>query len=167
MVNTLRFFLVSLTLLLLAASFCEARSMRVYTGTLNLNTASAADLTRLPGVGEVIAFRIVQDREKRGKFKDIRRLESIKGISPRVFFALQSYVATDGPSNLKVYLDLNSVTKPLLLGLPGMSEGEARSILNYRKARGQITSAEELRKVPGIDEKRYAELREWLTVAGQ
>jgi len=164
MINSLRFFVILMVLFLLS-SHAEARSLRVYTGALNINTASAADLTRLPGVGEVIAFRIVKEREQRGKFRDIRRLERIKGISPRVFFGLQSYVTTDGPNNLKVYLDLNSVTKPLLLGLPGMSEGEARSILNYRKGRVHFASIEELRKVPGIDEKRYAELREWLTVA--
>lgn len=166
MCNALRFFVI-LTFLFLVSHHAEASSLRVYTGSLNINTASSADLTRLPGVGEVIAFRIVKEREQRGKFRDIRRLERIKGISPRVFFGLQQYVATDGPNNLKVYLDLNTVTKPLLLGLPGMSEGEARSILNYRKGRGQFSSVEELRRVPGIDDKRYAELREWLTVARQ
>ncbi|MBI1919498.1 MAG: helix-hairpin-helix domain-containing protein [Geobacter sp.] len=164
MPTVMKFFVI-FTFLLLFAPHVEARTIRVYTGTLNINTASAADLTRLPGVGEVIAFRIVKDREQRGKFRDIRRLERIKGISPRIYFGLQSYVATDGPNNLNVYLDLNTVTKPLLLGLPGMSEGEARSILNYRKGRGRLATVEELRKVPGIDDKRYAELREWLTVA--
>lgn len=164
MINFLRFFVI-LMFLLLVSAHAEARSLRVYTGSLNINTASTADLTRLPGVGEVIAFRIVKEREQRGKFRDIRRLQSVKGISQRVFSGLQPYVTTDGPNNLKVYLDLNTVTKPLLLGLPGMSEGEARSILNYRKARARFVSLEELRQVPGIDDKRYAELREWLTVA--
>ena len=41
-----------------------AGTRRVYTGKLNINSASAADLTRLSGVGEVIAFRIIKERER-------------------------------------------------------------------------------------------------------
>lgn len=143
----------------------DAKVLRVYSGRLNLNTASAADLGRLPGIGEVISYRIVRERERRGKFTDIRQIQGVKGISPRVFAGLQGYVATEGGNDLKVYLDLNTVTRSLLLGLPGGTEGEARSILNYRKARGRFASVEELRQVPGIDAKRFGELREFLTVA--
>ena len=62
-------------------------------------------------------------------------------------------------------MDLNTVTIPLLLGIPGMSEGEARSIINYRKANGSYRDIETLGAVPGIDGKRLSELREWLTIA--
>lgn len=150
---------------LVAAIPAHARIVRVYTGKLNINTASAADFGRLPGIGEVIGFRIVKAREQRGGFRDIRDLQGIKGISGRVYAGLRNYVAVGGESDLKVYMDLNTVTRPLLLGIPGMTEGEARSILNYRKAKGAFSRMEELRRVPGITEKRCAELGEWLTVA--
>lgn len=152
---------------LLVAVTAHARVVRVYEGKLNANTASAADFTRLPGVGEVIGFRIVKERERRGRFRDSKELIGIKGVSARVYEGFRNYVATEGDSNLKVYIDLNTVTKPLLLGLPGMTEGEARSILNFRKAKGGFEKVEELLHVPGIDKKRFAELSEWLTVAGK
>ncbi|MCM2358824.1 MAG: helix-hairpin-helix domain-containing protein [Geobacteraceae bacterium] len=160
--------IISLVLLfLLVAVTAQARVERVYHGKLNVNTASAADFTRLPGVGEVIGFRIVKERERRGKFLDTKELKEVKGISARVFEGFRNHVALQGDSNLKVYTDLNTITKPLLLGLPGMSEGEARSILNFRKARGHFEKVEDLLQVPGIDRKRFAELSEWLTVAGK
>jgi competence protein ComEA len=141
--------------------------LRVYTGKLNINTASSADLTRLPGVGEVIAYRIVKEREKKGIFRDSRELQRVKGISERVFAGFKGYVDTKGDNTLKVYLDLNTATKSLLQGVPGGTAGEARSILNYRKSRGRFTRIDELRSVPGIDSKRYGELVEHLTVARQ
>lgn len=161
---------ILICLILFAFLACSALSAiagtrRVYTGKLNINTASAADLTRLPGVGEVIAFRIVKEREQLRTFKETRNLKRIKGISERCYEGFKEYVDVKGENTLHSYMDLNTVTKPLLLGLPGMSEGEARSIINYRKANGSYKDFEDLRSVPGIDAKRFAELREWLTVA--
>lgn len=147
-----------------SSSFAEGRVLRAYTGRLNLNTASAADLTRLPGIGEVIAFRIIKERERAGRFQDTGELKTVKGISPRLYEGLRNYVSVEGDNTLKVQIDLNSITRSLLLGLPGMTAGEARSILAYRKARGRFASVAELRMVPGITDKRFRELAEWLTV---
>ena len=152
-------------LLLMIAIPSHTRIVRVYTGKLNVNTASVADFGRLPGVGEIIAFRIVKERERRGTFTDVRELKSVNGISRRLYEGLKNYVAVSGESNLSVYLDLNTVTRSLLLGIPGMTEGEARSVLNYRKAKGRFARVEELRLVPGITDRRVNELAEWLTVA--
>jgi competence protein ComEA len=139
--------------------------VRVYTGKLNINTASSADLTRLPGIGEVIAFRIVKARETKGAFRDTQELRSVKGVSGRIYEGFKKYVAVTGENTLKVHMDLNTITKPLLLGISGMTENEARSILAYRKTNGPYTKVEELKRVPGIDDKRYRELAEWVTVA--
>ena len=156
---------VALAFLMVAVT-AHAKVVRVYEGKLNVNTASAADLTRLPGIGEVIGFRIVKERERRGAFSETKELKEIKGISERVYEGIRKHVAIQGENSLKVYTDLNTITNPLLLGIPGMSEGEARSILNFRKARGGFENMEELLQVPGIGKKRLAELSEWLTVAG-
>jgi competence protein ComEA len=69
-----------------------------------------------------------------------------------------------GESNLKVYLDLNEATRSLLMALPGGSAAEARSIIARRSAQGRFRSVEELRQVAGMDDKRYAELRELVGV---
>ena len=48
---------------------------------VNINTATVAELAELPGVGEVIAQRIVNHREKSGKFRKVEELLVIRGIS--------------------------------------------------------------------------------------
>ena len=48
---------------------------------MNINTASVGELAELPGIGEVVAQRIVNHREKSGKFRKVDELLVIRGIS--------------------------------------------------------------------------------------
>ena len=50
---------------------------------LNLNTATLAELETLPGVGPVLARRIIDFREKKGGFRRVEELLVIPGISER------------------------------------------------------------------------------------
>lgn len=47
---------------------------------ININTASAAELQKLPGIGAVKAEAILQYRENNGKFKTIDDLANVTGI---------------------------------------------------------------------------------------
>lgn len=58
---------------------------------LNLNTASVAELATLPGIGEVIATRIVRHREVSGPFRRVEELLVIRGISRRKLEDLRPY----------------------------------------------------------------------------
>lgn len=159
-------FVVSILLMLVMAFLAKpssAKVLRIYHGKLNINTASAADFARLPGIGGVLSFHMVKERERLGKFSSITELSNVKGISPRIYSGIKNYVSLNGENDLQVLIDLNTVTRPVLLGLPGMSSTQARSIINYRKAR-PFRSVEDLLLVPGIDRKRKQELAEWLTV---
>jgi len=52
-------------------------------GPININTASKAALIKLPGIGEVMAERIILHREDVGPFQSVDELVIIKGISKR------------------------------------------------------------------------------------
>jgi competence protein ComEA len=52
--------------------------------TININTASAAELTALKGVGDKLAAGIVAHREANGPFKTIEDLANVKGIGPKI-----------------------------------------------------------------------------------
>ena len=64
---------------------------------LNLNTATKADLEKLPGVGARVAARIVEYREKKGPFKKVEELMNVQGIGEKNFLKLKSQL-TVGPS---------------------------------------------------------------------
>ena len=59
---------------------------------LNLNTATVKDLETLPGVGPVLAKRIVEFREKKGGFKRVEELLAIPGISERKWKVIREKV---------------------------------------------------------------------------
>ena len=61
--------------------------------TLDVNRASQQDFERLPGIGPVLARRIVEYRESRGTFQDIEQLRRVKGIGRKTFERIRAFVA--------------------------------------------------------------------------
>lgn len=62
---------------------------------VNINTASISDLEKLPGVGKVLAERIVEHRENYGPFRRAEHLLMVRGISDRKFRAIQQMLTVD------------------------------------------------------------------------
>jgi competence protein ComEA len=60
--------------------------------TVNLNTAGAAELDALPGIGPVLAQRIVDHREQHGPFQRVEDLQDVPGIGPSILGGLTDAV---------------------------------------------------------------------------
>jgi competence protein ComEA len=73
------------------------RSTLVFLLLLNINTATVRELDALPGIGPVLARRIVDFREKRGGFRRIEELLAVPGISERVWQELKERVEVSPP----------------------------------------------------------------------
>ncbi len=69
-------------------------------GVVNINTADAAALSLLPGVGPSTAGRIVEFRTENGKFEAAADLMLVRGIGERSFERMRSYVAIEGDTTL-------------------------------------------------------------------
>jgi competence ComEA-like helix-hairpin-helix protein len=52
-------------------------------GSIDLNSASKAELVRLPGIGPSYAERILEHRQRLGRFHSVHQLEQVKGIGKR------------------------------------------------------------------------------------
>ena len=62
---------------------------------VDVNTADAAALERLPQVGPSLARRIVAEREAGGPFRSPQDLARVRGIGPKTVDALREYVGSD------------------------------------------------------------------------
>jgi competence protein ComEA len=58
--------------------------------TINLNTATAAELEKLPGIGQKVAARIVEYRQKNGPFKKVEELMNVQGIGEKSFLQFRT-----------------------------------------------------------------------------
>lgn len=72
----------------------EARSSPVPLH-LNINTASAQELEQLPGIGKVIAERIVAYREQNGRFKRREEVMLVDGISEKKYEEIRSMIVVE------------------------------------------------------------------------
>ena len=69
--------------------------------TTDVNTASRAELTRLPGIGAVLAGRIIASRERNGPFTSLVDVQRVQGIGPRKAAALAGWVRFSTPGHAK------------------------------------------------------------------
>ena len=66
-------------------------------GPVNINTATPAELPKLPGIGAAPAARIVEYRQKNGPFKKAEELMNIRGIGEKSFLKLKPLVVVTAP----------------------------------------------------------------------
>jgi competence protein ComEA len=59
---------------------------------VNINTASAAELDALPGIGAKMAERIVEYRQKNGPFKKVEDLMNVRGVGEKNFLKLKPQI---------------------------------------------------------------------------
>ena len=62
---------------------------------VSVNRAEAAELVALPGIGPVMAERILQDRKMHGRFLTLSDLKRVKGVTPKVLEKVKGLVRFD------------------------------------------------------------------------
>lgn len=68
------------------------RPDRAHRGLLDLNRASAEDLESLPGIGAVLAQRVITYRRSVGRFQAVEDLREVKGIGSKKFDRIKPLV---------------------------------------------------------------------------
>jgi comEA protein len=70
----------------------DSKTQVTASSPINLNTATATELQKLPGIGASIATRILEYRQKSGGFKKIEELMNVRGIGEKNFLKLKALV---------------------------------------------------------------------------
>lgn len=67
---------------------------------VNINTGSIEQLSLLPRVGPVVAQRIVDFREKNGRFKSLEDLMLVPGVGEKTFELIRPHITLSGETTL-------------------------------------------------------------------
>ena len=78
--------------ILLIAFFALSSYVLTETSKININTATVEELVSLPGIGNKIANRIIEYREKKENFKTIEEIMNVKGIGKKKFKKIKQLI---------------------------------------------------------------------------
>lgn len=131
---------------------------------IDVDVATAEELTRLPRIGAGLAGRIVADRRVRGAFGTLDQLERVAGIGPGLSEAVKPHVTFSGRSTPREVeprerIRINTATQRELEALPGIGPARARAIVEDRRLRGPYRRLEDLQRVAGIGPQIVERLR--------
>ena len=86
---------LALTVLLVFAG-APAYAAEEIQGVVNVNTATAAELEMLPGIGASRAKAMIEAREAKGGFKSLDDLLAVKGIGEASLAKLRPHLTLEG-----------------------------------------------------------------------
>jgi competence protein ComEA len=116
----------------------------------------------LPGIGEVLANRIIKFREKIGGFTNIEQVRKTYGINDSVFQRIEVFLSISQVKSAG--LDLNQASVSELQMVAGVSEAVAKAIVVYRQQYGPYRSVTDLKKIVFMSDTLYQRIAPSLRV---
>ncbi len=160
---------------------------------LDVNTATASQLTKIPGMSRSLAEKITEYRREIGGFSSLTELRDVPDIPDSLFSTLGNYlyltpraereetetypspteqssamitetaVSATEPTT-ELLLDLNTASVEELCLLPGIGESIAAEIVEYRRKIGKFVDRNQLLAVKGIGEVTLSRISEHLCI---
>lgn len=128
------------------------------------NSATYADWQKL-GLTAKQAQIIKNYTAKGGRFRKADDLQKIYGLTKVDYARLAPFIIIDKvESNPAGIVELNSADSIQLTALEGIGPAFAKRIINYRQRLGGFVNKEQLKEVYGLDELKYAEMKNQVKV---
>jgi competence protein ComEA len=122
---------------------------RSFAQKTDLNSATAAQLQEVSGIGEALSKRIVAYREKLGSFSNDLQLYEVYGLDAMVVRRTLNLFTVKTPKEIRK-MDLNTATASDIATIPGISFEVARRIWEFRILHEGISDFSELEKIEGL-----------------
>jgi DNA uptake protein ComE-like DNA-binding protein len=127
---------------------------------IDLNKADTLELTRLRGVGRVMARRIWDYRQRLGGFASYHQLLEVYGLDSVTQEVMLRYLYLD-PKSVRI-LDLNKADVEVLSDHPYVGWSLAKRLVAYRRQHGPYHSMKDLQPMLGVDSLQWQRLRPYL-----
>jgi competence protein ComEA len=127
---------------------------------VEINTADTSAFIALPGIGNKLAARIINFRDKLGGFYSIEQISEIYGLPDSTFQKIKPFLNVDNSSVKKI--NINIATKDEMKLHPYIKWNLANAIVEYRNQHGNYTSADDLKKISMVTEEIFAKLKPYI-----
>ncbi|MSQ94481.1 MAG: helix-hairpin-helix domain-containing protein [Gemmataceae bacterium] len=161
---------------------------------LDLNLATRAELHLLPGLGDALAQRVVDHRQRIGAFKSVKELRQVSGIGPKTLDRLRPHLFVSPPESFVTDDDsetmstagnqtastrtsstsskASKLTEPIDVNLANQAELQKLPGIGPKlsqrildeRAKAPFKSIDDLRRVPGIGPKTLEKLRPYVGI---
>lgn len=160
---------------------------------LDINSATAEELTQLSGIGEHLAAEIIAYREEHGRFLNIEELMNVSGIGEATFANIREHVyvtdpvymtavTTEKPTERRTEpetepeaeppltlddvapININTADVETLVLLPHVDEDTAAEIVELREKLGHFSNTYELLYAESLTQPEVADILEYVTV---
>jgi competence ComEA-like helix-hairpin-helix protein len=135
---------------------------------ININTASLDELQAIPRVGPATARSIIEFRDRNGPFLRKEDLMKVPRIGIKTYARLREFITVGAivETNGRVIIrdgteeteTIDTVTLKRLIDI-GLSPMTAVKIVNYRDAKGRISSIDEIKSLEGITDEEFAGIK--------
>jgi competence protein ComEA len=138
-----------------------AKTFVSYYSPIDINVADTTAFIALPGIGNKLAARIVNFRNKLGGFYSIEQVKETFGLPDSTFQKIKQYLKLENASLKKI--DINTATFDELKGHPYIKWNIANPIITYRNEHGPFSTIEDIRKVMVVTDEVYNKIAPYLT----
>ena len=142
----------------------EPQSPKSFTArysVIDVNIADTTGFISLPGIGNKLASRIVNFRDKLGGFYSVEQVKETFGLPDSTYQKIKQYLKLDNSSVKKI--NINTATVDELKAHPYIKYGLANPIVAYRNEHGLFSKVEDVKKVMAVTEDIYKKIEAYLT----
>ncbi len=130
--------------------------------TIDINTADTTAFIALPGIGNKLANRIVEFRNKLGGFYKVEQVAETYALPDSTFQKIKSRLTI---STIAVQqININTATVDELKSHPYIRYYIANAIVQYRNQHGNFLAADDLKKITLITDSAFNKMLPYLKV---
>lgn len=129
---------------------------------VELNSADSLALLPLPGIGPVLAGRIIKYRRLLGGYYTTTQLREVYGLREESFLLLDGRIKVD--TSLLVRINLNEATFRDLLRHPYLDMEHVKALMAYRDFTGSFEEIAEIREAELMPDSVFARIHHYLCI---